>query len=336
MFWIDQKYLQLISYKLDKFKRRGNVHNLRCPYCNDSQRNKNKARGYIYEVKDSLRYHCHNCGISKKFRYFLKDIDQYSYNSYMKDLLTQTSQVSAVPVETKPKLDKIEIDLETVESLPFAHIARQYLFGRKIPKEFYKKLYYAPKYMEWINTKIPGKFSEAALKHDGPRIVVPYVTSDNVITAVTGRALYDDAIRYNMIVFSEDCPHVFGLDRINFNKKFYTVEGPFDSMFLDNCVAVGGAELVSHIRRLGVDLSRSVFIFDNQPRNKDIVGRTQACVDAGYSTLIWPELDTLGDGKDINDLVKSGLNKSEVQAIIDQHTYRGLTAKVKFNEWKKL
>ncbi len=70
---IDSKYINLVSARLDKFKRvKPNLYNFRCPLCGDSQKHKNKARGYFYQVKTNTNYKCHNCGASMSFNNFLK------------------------------------------------------------------------------------------------------------------------------------------------------------------------------------------------------------------------------------------------------------------------
>ncbi|SVD84093.1 uncharacterized protein METZ01_LOCUS436947, partial [marine metagenome] len=61
--YTDQKYVGLISPRLDRFKQvRPNLWNSRCPICGDSQKNKAKKRLYIYAKLQDLFVKCHNCG----------------------------------------------------------------------------------------------------------------------------------------------------------------------------------------------------------------------------------------------------------------------------------
>lgn len=116
---------------------------------------------------------------------------------------------------------------------------------------------------------------------------------------------------------------------VKFNKKYYVVEGPIDSLFLDNCVAMAGADGNAS----GLDyLENAVFVFDNEPRNKEIVSRMERCIDRGYKVCIWPEnvLD-----KDINDMVLSGIDPVNLQMVIDQNTFENLEAKLKLSYWRK-
>ena len=84
MSFIDSKYIGLISSRLEKFaKKKEGLYNFRCPYCGDSQKTKNKARGYLYKLKNDHNFKCHNCGVSKTFTNFLKDIDTLLYDKYL-------------------------------------------------------------------------------------------------------------------------------------------------------------------------------------------------------------------------------------------------------------
>jgi hypothetical protein len=76
-------------------------------------------------------------------------------------------------------------------------------------------------------------------------------------------------------------------------------------------------------------LDDPVWIYDNEPRNREIVNRISKTIDAGDSVVIWP--DTI-DEKDINDMILSGL---DVQSVIELNTYSGLEAKLKFTYLEK-
>ena len=87
----------------------------------------------------------------------------------------------------------------------------------------------------------------------------------------------------------------------------------------------------------GADLSNSdwgvsdcCWIFDNEPRSREITRRISRVIDKGEKVVIWPS--NIGQ-KDINDMVLAGHN---VQKLVESNTYSGLQAKLKFNTWKKI
>ena len=73
-----------------------------------------------------------------------------------------------------------------------------------------------------------------------------------------------------------------------------------------------------------------MWIYDNEPRNKEITDRISKTINSGQSVVIWP--DSIDD-KDINDMVMSGL---DVMSVIESNIYSGLEAKLKFTTWKKI
>ena len=91
---------------------------------------------------------------------------------------------------------------------------------------------------------------------------------------------------------------VFGLDRVDFKKTVYITEGPFDSLFIDNAIAMAGADIDWKL----IDNKDAVFVFDNEKRNPEIVKRMAKVIDKGYEVVIWP--DHLIE-KDLNDMTIS-------------------------------
>lgn len=330
MDFIDVKYINLISSRLPKFKKvKANLYNFRCPICGDSQRQKNKARGYLYRVKNNTNYKCHNCGISVSFNSFLKDLDPETHKQYIfekfkdgktgKNFAAQTPEDIFKNVETsKPTFEeKIVIDLP---SAFLVSRSKEYLETRAI---FRGEFYYAKNFMEFVNTIKPDTFK--SINYGEERIVIPLIRN-NTLIGVQGRALSTNPIKYLTIMLDDDAPKVYGLDTIDKGLPVYVVEGPFDSTFINNSVALCGSD--GEIR----DLERSdkVFVYDNEPRNKEIVSRIERCIERGERVVIWP---TTIREKDINDMVLSGHN---VQDIVESNVYTGLQAKLKFTTWKKV
>jgi transcription elongation factor Elf1 len=319
---IDVKYINIISFKFSKFKKvKNNLYNFRCPICGDSQKNKNKARGYLYQVKNNTNYKCHNCGVTTSFSNFLKQIDpniykQYSFEKFKegytgKNFVTEEPTFDFKKPEFKPKLD-----------LPKASendAAKEYLENRKLNPN---KFYYADKFKSWINS-IKKVFDDTI--KDEPRIIIP-LFYQNTLVGVQGRALNSNKIKYITVMFNDEAPKIYGLDEVQKSKTTYITEGPFDSTFIPNSIAMCGAD--GDVGKWGI--GNRVWIYDNEPRNKDIVSRISKCISDGEKVVIWPS--SINE-KDINDMVLSGLN---VQDVIESNTYSGLEAKLKFTTWKKI
>lgn len=331
MSWLEKKYISLLSSRLRNFKQKSSgLFNFSCPYCLDSQKNKNKARGYLYEKKGSFSYHCHNCGHSTGFVRFLKENDPDLHKEFLLETMRESGQAPEPEPDVRSKIfdDSVFAQLPRISELGPNHFARQFVLSRKIPTRFYDTLFFAKHYKTFVNNLIPNKLGGP----DGPRLVIPFVSYDKKLIGFQARALDNDSLRYSMIILNNNLPKVYGADRVDTNRRYYVIEGPIDSMFLDNAIAVGGSDLLSGLVRLGSNRDNAVIVFDNEPRNQEILAKMDKAINTGHSIVIWPT-DLVQ--KDINDMVLSGLTPSEVQAIIDQHTYKGLAAKMAFVAWKR-
>jgi len=322
MDFVDVKYINLISSRFQKFKKiKNNLYNFRCPICGDSTKNKNKARGYLYQVKNNTNFKCHNCGINVSFNNFLKQFDSEIYKQYTfekfkqgntgKNFVVKTPEFNFKTPEFKPKINLPKAS----ENLQ----AKQYLESRKLNPD---KFYYTDKFKLWANS-FKKVFEDISL--DEPRIIIP-IFYKNVFVGFQGRSIGSNKIKYITVMLNDDAPKIYGLDEIEKDKTVYITEGPFDSTFICNAIALCGAD--GDVSNWGV--SNPVWIYDNEPRNTEITTRISRTIDKGERVVIWPS--NIKE-KDINDMVLSGLN---VQSVIESNTYSGLEAKLKFTTWKKI
>jgi len=322
MDFVDVKYINLISVKFQKFKKvKHNLYNFRCPICGDSQKNKNKARGYLYQVKNNTNFKCHNCGINISFNNFLKQIDNVIYKQYtfekFKEGHTGKNFIVEEPVFKfeAPKF-KSKINLPKASS---NFDAKKYLESRKLNPDNY---YYTEKFKEWTNS-LRQTFDST--DKDEQRIIIPLFYQNNLV-GFQGRALGPSKVKYITIMLDDDAPKIYGLDEVQKSETVYVTEGPFDSTFVRNAIALCGAD--GDVTKW--DIRDCVWIYDNEPRNSEILSRISRVIEDGQKVVIWPS--TIKE-KDINDMVLSGL---DVQSVIKLNTYSGLEAKLKFTTWKKI
>ena len=320
---VDSKYIGLVSSRLQKFKRvKSDLYTFRCPICGDSQKNKNKTRGYLYPVKNNTNFKCHNCGASLSFNNFLKQLDPTLHKQYTLEKFKEGHTGKGFVVES-PKLEFKKPVFKKSLNLPKASsnlVAKEYLEKRKLNPE---KFYFADKFKEWTNTQ---KQTFDTIGRDECRIIIPMYDRDNNLIGFQGRSLVPNSVKYITVMLDEEAPKIYGLNTIDEKLPVYVVEGPFDSTFVNNSVALCGSD--GDVRCL--EGSSVVFVYDNEPRNREIVNRISKCISRGERVVIWPS--GIVD-KDINDMVLSGLN---VMDVLKSNTYSGLEAKIKFNNWKKI
>ena len=337
MLWIDQKYLNLLSPKLERFKRKSdNLYNCRCPICGDSKKNKFKARGYIYDVKNSLAYKCHNCGFSGGLGKLIEQVDPHLHNQYKLERFKERGHRTS-NTETKftykpdfseyNKKDPLD-NVKRIKDLEFNSNPVQYIVKRQIPMEIARELYYVDN-IQKLEDLFPEYKNRLIGKEE--RILIPCYTRDKKLIGLTCRGINNDRLRYVTIKAIKDHPLVFGLDKVNINKNIYVLEGPIDSMFVDNSISVGGSDF----KRIANFAAKDMYtmVYDNQPRNKELLSIMERSIDDGYKVVIWPEHIK---EKDINEMILAGMSKEEVFHIINSNAYKNLAAKAKLKEWRKI
>jgi len=331
--YIDIKYAGLLSPRLDRYKVKNHnpyTANFRCPVCGDSHKNKYKARGYLFSKKGGLFYKCHNCGFSSSLGNFIKEIDPTLYKQYILERYAEGNarqshaNVHSIMTFDQPVFKKKNLLDELLDSV-YNTKAEEYLRARKVPESKWKDLYYIDN-IEKIE-QLSEKYKDRIVGNE-ERLVLPFFDRDGKLVGVTCRALGDERLRYVTVRVNEDKPMIFGLDKADITKDIYVTEGPLDSLFLDNAVAVGNTDLkaVSHY----LPFERLVFIFDNQPRNKELIKIMNKAVESGARMVVWPE--NIFE-KDINDMVLKGI---DVTQVISSNTFDGLGLKLQFTKWKKI
>ena len=320
---VDSKYVGLISSRLQKFKRvKSDLYNFRCPICGDSQKHKNKARGYIYVVKNNTNFNCHNFGASLSLNNFIKKIDgtlhkQYTLEKFKEGHTGRSFVVDEPEFKFKKPVFRKKLDLPKATENPYA---KEYLEERKLNPE---KFYFTDKFKEWTNTK---KQTFDSTYRDEPRIIIPMYDRDKNLIGFQGRSLTHNSVKYITVMLEDEAPKIYGLDTIDEKLPVYVVEGPFDSTFINNSVALCGSD-----GDLGyLEGSDTILVYDNEPRNREIVGRIERCIERNQKVVIWPSNII---EKDINDMVLAG---HDVMSMLKLNTYSGLEAKIKFNTWKKI
>ena len=330
--YIDLKFINDLSGRLSQFKKKTDyLFNFRCPHCGDSQKSKTKARAYLYRVKNDMFFKCHNCGQGQNLANFIKFIDPKLYEQYLLERYKKSA-----PATPKPKFDfkptkftnQTPIDdLKSIKDLPEDHPARLYCVNRKIPEKYFDKLFLSDKFMTLVNEVKPNTYK---ITKDHPRLIIPFYDTTGKVFAFQGRAFGKEQPKYLTIKLDENKQKVYGLDKVNFQQPIYITEGPIDSLFIDNCLAAGGADLFLKNK---IPNENITYIFDNEPRNKEIVNRMYKVIEQDFNVVIWPEDLQL---KDVNDMIMSGLTKFELQDIISNNTYSKLSALTKLNYWKKI
>jgi transcription elongation factor Elf1 len=340
---LDSKYVRLISSRLRNFKQKNDyLWNFSCPLCGDSKTNLTKARGYVFQKGNSLFYRCHNCGAGTNLSNLLKNVDPSLHDEYVMERY-KSGETNKSPYKAKVvKVDAFRFDkikkqnifehAEWIDKLPEGHFCLEYCKKRKIPQETFNKLLFTQNYKKFIDAVYPEHGHDDL--YGDARLVIPYYDENNELIAVSGRALENSSekLRYVTIRTNDSTKKlVYGMDRVDKNKRIKIVEGPIDSLFLSNCIASGDANLKLCAEAINID--NVILIFDNEPRNKEVCKLILKAINSQYNVVIWPSTT---NGKDINEMITFGKTVSEIEDIISSNTFRSIEAQLKFNMWKKI
>lgn len=351
--WIEKKYIVLLGASLKLFKSVGqNTWNFRCPICHDSTKSSSKARGYILFGKGKFYSYCHNCHASLPFYAFLEKINPFLHADYLREKYAENPRQG--PVETVPPVIKkastentILLKLTKISRLKPNHPAKKFVMRRLIPAYWHSRLYYAPNFNKFANLLVDDKFDP---KKGEPRLVIPMLDARKRLIGVQGRAIepIEDRFRYMTCLIAPENARFVGLDLVNYGRPYYVFEGPIDAMFIDNSIAVCGGAIHSELKKHDISKKNCVVVYDNEPRNKDIVKNMLKVARRGYKICVWPEQI---EQKDINDMVCARVgtfpndvmitetvrNVAEyIKEVIDKNTFEGLAAESRIMEWSRV
>ena len=341
MLYIDNKYASILGAQLRNFRTvKPYLWNFSCPVCGDSSSKKTKARGYLFQMKNGLTYKCHNCGLSCNFGNLLKRVNSSLYDEYVLERYKENASKytghqdvgALLPKETAKVVeweDEVLSSLHRLDKLDRSHPAVKYLIKRQIPEKFWNKLYFAPRFKQFVNSVEP-KFQEPIVD-EHPRMIIPYFNKHGKCFAFQGRAYGDEQPKYYTIKVGEDVEKIYGLDRVDYGRRVYVVEGPIDSLFLPNAIAVSGSSFDTPTTRQL--LTNATIVMDNEPRNKDIVRQMSKYIESGFAVTMYPDFV---QEKDINDMILAGRTPDEVLDLINTNTFSGMEAKLKFADWRKV
>ena len=336
--FLDTKYIHKISHKLQRFhKTAKDKYSFRCPICGDSDKDAGKTRGNFQIFKGQLFFGCFNGCNSLPFPAFLKRIDPEEYDEYIvesfghqKKSLSEDINISdSKPTFTSSvKSDSFFDTLTMISDLPDDHPARIYVINRGIKQ--LDRLYYTPKFKTFCNTVKPNTFNN--IKFDTPRLIIPFMDEDSKPFAFQGRSFDPNSkTKYITIKLDEEMPKIYGLDKVDNTKPILLLEGPINTLFLNNAVAATGSNLESYADLL----NDPILVYDNDSRNKNLVKLVERSIQNGRKVLIWD--NKFKPTEDINDIYNNyNMSSTELTQYIISNAFSGLMAELKFTEWKKI
>lgn len=331
----DIYFINRLSSRIERLvRKKDRLWEGRCPLCGDSKKKKNKKRFYFYEKNAEMRWTCHNCGkggkiISLLYKKYPDLIDEYKLFGMRKNtsLLDQAMDLLPKPkketIQTPDFVTKKEFyELSTnIGALAFNHPARKYVQNRFIP---FKRVRYCKNFYKFTSLlHQDDTFKTYAI----PCLLIPFNRIDDKIEMFQAR-FFDPKVKpkYITVKFNESALKIYNKDFVDQSKRVYILEGPIDSMFVENAVAMAGADI-------NLSFKDQVWVYDNEPYNKEITGRLDRRIADGEKVVIFRKSDRF---KDINEAVVKGIVKEDqVNQMLIDRTFCGLKARLEFSKFIK-
>ena len=293
------RYIVLAAERLGNCVISGYKINLRCNICGDGK-SKRKKRGYlVYDKKRNVIYYkCFNEGDcecagegnawsgKKWLRHTAPDIykafrsEALVSNKTFEINLTEVSETSAREEEEKNINAFLPIDRCSPE---YFSAVKDFCLKRMIPRKYIKTFLVAES----------GKYNG--------RLIIPFkdTSGNNYFQA---RTLFNQTPKY--LNFTGNRNHaIFGINEVKSDKPVIVLEGPIDSMFVENSVATLGCSYSESVQEI-LNNFNSIYLFDN---DKAGYSASKRMLEKGRPVFLWKRyLQDNGineNVKDINELV---------------------------------
>jgi hypothetical protein len=325
---IDKKYVGFISSRLKNVTYKG-AGNVLASFTHSCERSDSrKKRGHFLLYPDGVFMRCFNCSESLPLSKFIQDIDPSLYRGYclenFKEGIWESKndfkQPNPEPIkkEETTQTKNHFTDLISYASLPPGNPALKYISNRQIPEARYKELYLVPKFYKWAS-RIDPIFEK--FKTDVPRLIIPCYDSSKKLLGFTCRAFGKELPKYIHLRIDKEQEFIYGQNHVDINKTLLVVEGQLDSLFLDNCLAIGRADYKS--RFLETHKHNVIIIPDNDfRRNLHVCNQLKKAISNGFTICILPD----SWKKDINDIVRSGITAREIEQYVFKNKKSGAAA----------
>jgi len=314
------EYCKQAALQLQHKKIALNSISTECVFCGSK-----KMKGTIFYANTGrLCYICWRascpCHTAIHAAKWLKEVNPALYSAYLDDISNKETKSAsdilkmqeqfAEQYKKQQEIQKKEIEqkkmLDNNATKYFKHIndgsalsqkAIDYCESRMIPKEVYEKWFIAHE----------GKY------HD--RVIIPFYTKAGKVSYFQARSLIGVEPKYmNRIAETQ----LYNRDFIDKTKPVFVLEGPIDSLFLENAVATCGAGSSSKIDAEIAQFDQVFYILDNDEAGNKKAGKL---VREHKNVFIWNKF-----------LTDFGINPKSVKDINDVIVYLKKTDKFTYSD----
>lgn len=329
---LNQEFLieTFFSYcKRPLFKKYQNVFNAECPVCKEGKSSGRSRRLFFFPLKNYL--YCHNCSKSWKPFEWVKEVTSLTVPEILKknkqkSQITSEQPLVVVPTNTQEAVSIVLEDLPQ-DSIDLTDTAQLNFYQDNEVVKLAAKYCCERRLISAVNTCHKFYISLTDKVHKN-RLIIPFFVNGK-ISCYQSRALDKKQFPKYLTKFGEK--DVFGLDNINSEIPYvFIFEGPIDSMFVQNGVAIASLTATEHQHKqltalIGYEL---IYVFDNDENNQQTSNKIEKHIKDGKTVFIWPT--EFNNFKDFNE-VCCKLQIDEVPwNFVVKNSHKGPSALLKF------
>lgn len=264
-----------------------------CCFCGEGNSQGRKRRAYILINKDNVMFYCHNCNRALNLKSFLKETNLMLYEEYinlekeqyikkLKDGRVRQKREKGKDWNSEhPKVSYEKFPEEYFKPLIENAKALRYIRNRAIPTEKWEEIFYCR-----TQKSIPDEIEVFQ-----GMVIFPFIAKDKGVYGWQGRSIES---KFFSIFVNGNSPKVYNLYNVDNSKRIYAFESIFDSLFVDNSIAILGSDIDQN---LIADFKDLVFVFDNDHPG---VVKSLKYLELGYQVMYWPESVK---SKDVNEMI---------------------------------
>lgn len=326
--YVITKFYEL-GYKVS-YNKYNNTYISCCPLCKEGKSWGRKKRCFYIPENDNI--FCHNCGISLKPYNWIRKVSGMGDEELRRDMESSNYSIEIPlevekPIKILPSLPEDSINLFDKMQMDYYHndeivkTALNYIKTRKLDVA--------------INRPDALFISKKDFSHKN-RLILPFKDSNGKIVFYQSRKLFewDDKPTY-LSKFGAD-KSLFGMDRINSEKEYvFLFEGPIDSCFVKNSIAVGGINEGQHRftptqndQLEELKFFKKIWVLDSQWIDRASREKTKVLLEMGECVFIWPK--KWGHYKDFNDICISKDIPGISSNFIREHSFCGKSSLLKY------
>lgn len=331
--YIIQKFYQHAGYA--KFIKSTNTYTGGCPICREGKSWGRKSR--LYYIPNDSKLCCHNCGWYGTPINWVMEVEQLTY----KEVAAQIKECDyeyGLPVETIEKAQTTELPRDSInlfDRTQLTYYKDNDSVKRAVDVIVDRKLNKAVNRPRTLYTSL----TDVVHKN---RLIIPFYNQSNECIFYQSRKLFESDTKPKYLSKMNSEKSLFNYNNVSSSTdNVFITEGPIDSFFIEDSVAVAGIqerskESLTPVQAQQLErlfLVQTVWVLDSQWLDQTSLIKTETLLKNNQCVFIWPR--NIGEKfKDINEMcVYFDIDRIGKKYILE-NTYCGLKGIVKLKQIK--